>query len=810
VYPPRIACFVCGAEGPADYPLFLSPHGTTAGLKSLPHFPFLRQHAPPLGCRSPGPEGVAASCRVCYSSLLTQWEELERGGVALEKRVYWVRRVDGLSVMTSEQQLGVNKGVVSAAPLYTSISMAAPSTSAVMSRPLEGGHPWQISREMRPPSLPPHHPSHPELPDENDSALDLSSGPRDRETMKSRSSGISHASATSHHSSYMSEGAGSSTDILDLTLPDKNSATEVCYVCGEEFQKSSMSYVQTRAAANHRHFPSLIYHSRPPRSRPMDSAGRVHSCEDCSQHLLAQFDKFEEKSVTHADRNYTLRKRQTPVVDTTTFVCYICALDYHSTSLRLLYCRNNGENEPYYPMVEQQKPPPGASPISSGGMVQVCSHCYKCTREKYTGFLSSGPEPPPKKRKSSRPPSVPEVIGDLDQLDDEDKLSPADIACPLCQRKFTIHSFKYLHSQGPPLGGLPYFPFLKDLPRLNDESGVEDDSQGRVRACQTCTTSLINQWTTFQRETIPVEDRNYYYQSLAGPQSSGRLTPGDGGTRRATATPTSGRSLHSPGTSAQNSKSQPTSDNVRPRSNTAHISDKLVVDPNKTGDPPRSLEPRPRSNSNPHSPRVPTCHSPISVQSDPQHKTSTSSFYCFLCGLHSELSFARMLYSLPQGKKAPYFPFMRDHVPKPRAETLREDGTALVCTFCYHTVMTQWSRYQEARSPVSPHQRKYNINDYVCYVCGITTYRKRIRALRVMNLKRAQESAAAGNSQDFPFLRQHKTANMKGVITMENGDMAAVCLDCFESMRNQFTEAKVLEAFFGKSRFVEPQCIQID
>ena len=41
--------------------------------------------------------------------------------------------------------------------------------------------------------------------------------------------------------------------------------------------------------------------------------------------------------------------------------------------------------------------------------------------------------------------------------------------------------------------------------------------------------------------------------------------------------------------------------------------------------------------------------------------------------------------------------------------------------------------------------------------------------------------------QDFPFLRQHKPR--KGVITMENGEMVAVCLDCFDRLRGQFIEA---------------------
>jgi hypothetical protein len=214
--------------------------------------------------------------------------------------------------------------------------------------------------------------SHSQDTDNDSGALDLSSGSRDRENMRSRSSVQSHLSAVSHHSGYVSEGAGSSTDILDLTFPDKNALTEVCYVCGDEHKKGSLMYINTRPNSSKTpHYPSLVHHPRPPRSRPMDSAGRVQSCEDCRAFLHTQWTQFETEKCGHTDRNYVLRKRQTPVVDTTTFVCYICALDYHSSSLRLLYCRTNEEKEPYYPQVEQPRPPPGASPISSGGMVQV-------------------------------------------------------------------------------------------------------------------------------------------------------------------------------------------------------------------------------------------------------------------------------------------------------------------------------------------------------------------------------------------------------------------------------------------------------
>lgn len=803
---PRI-CFVCGTLSHNEQ-YWLRVKQAPGSAPNEPFFPFLETHDPPVGYRGEGVRsGAIKACSLCYTLLLQQWDSYERDARPHNQRIYWLKRCDGGPFTGAEMAL---QGEYAAQILgltneQTTAAAAAGATAGQQARPVgisprlptnspspriettqrhqqqqqqqqqqqansvelarpqqqqqhlntsesaAARHIEQTRLTMESPhqklqsphqrlQSPRQHNVVEESRISNEAALDLRHAPRN--------SPVPQPTLPPQPQAIYSCGSSSSsgTDILDLSMPDKNSVTEVCYVCGDEFKRGSLSHIAAKPLPSQPHpssspppfFSSLMLHPRPSRSRPMDSAGRVQACSACQNHLLQQWKNYNRQGVPHNDRDYALRKRQAPTMDTTTFICYTCALEYPSSSIRLLYCCPNPEKETYFPFICSIRPPPGASPISPQGMVQVCSICYKAIPQKHhvfggdnhepqavvqtTEFRQQGPSPRPAVAKSPANSATGSDIRfkpyDLNKSSSKSRTAsvkgastsqrnspnngPAEngtvalgqnYRCYICERLYPRTHMEWLSTSPEGMNShAMHFPCLRSMVRTSENACM--DSHGRVLACSHCVNHLAQQWENMDAERVPLERRRY---DIPSPHPNGDVS-------RSIATPPSSSSERTFG-------------------------------------------------SNPG--------------------TSSSSIYCFLCGLHSDLTLARVLYGRPQGRNAPFFPELLRHQSPTNAEQLREDGSALVCTFCYHTLLAQWRRYESltGSQQVNPQDRQYNTHDYCCYVCGITTYRKRVRALPV---------------KDFPFLKYHRQPDKS--LLLENGDFAVVCLDCYETLRTQSLE----------------------
>ncbi|XP_028164923.1 uncharacterized protein LOC114356037 [Ostrinia furnacalis] len=764
-------CFVCGGSGLGDqYTVRVKPDPQAS---TEPYFPFLGAHAPPAGYRAePDDDGAVRCCCVCYTFLRQQWEQYDRENKPHSQRFYWMKRLDGKPFIGADmsfqgeyaaQMLGLAGGgeggaagradepAASPRPAsrpYAPDTATAPATAPA---PAPAGSPFRkdeketnhvpkfnnVSEQRFPPAGA-----------EEEGVLDLRARDPSVISVGSQHSGASepagYLDAVRSTVSVYSGNSNSSSDrdILDLSMPDKNSMTEVCYVCGDEYKRGTLYNLNTKEpkdkANKQAYFPIFgEQHPRPPRSRPKDAQGTVRACAACHHHLLQQWNTYQMRGVPANERMYTLRTRPPSLLppsplslassgdksslaaathspslerpasqppappSTASFVCYVCGVSAPSSQLRLVYCCPNPEREPYYPFITTLKPHSDASPISPQGMVQICAACYKSIPHKYPAYGENG-EPnaahanshannirfkPYDIKSSSSSQSNKRTSNALSSSPQSQAVSENGMGlfrCYVCAGLFHQQSMEWLSTTAEYMNShAMHFPCLAAA-----GAGAGPPARGgRVLACSRCVRHLARQWELMDAERVPLEHRRY---NIPSPLPSNSSMNGD----RVIPTPPS------------------------------TTSERTVA-----------------SNS------------------------ACTSIYCFLCGLHSDFTLARILYGQPQGN-APYFPCLLTHQSHPNAEQLRENGSALVCTFCYHSLLSQWRRY-ESLGGYPPERRAYNTHDYHCHLCGIKTYRKRVRALPI---------------KEFPFLVQRRTENS---LLLENGDYAVVCLDCYESLRTQ-------------------------
>ena len=466
--------------------------------------------------------------------------------------------------------------------------------------------------------------------------------------------------------------------IADLAMPDKNSLTEVCYVCGQEIAKGLLFPVFARPNENYPFFPTLQLHPRPPKSRPMDVQGRVSACQSCQNHLLGQWQFYQSRNVPLEQRNYVITKKNVDVAKYSTFICYTCGLEYPVSSVRLLYTKDNLQGEPFYPDIEKSTPPPGASPVSASGTVQVCSICVKAIPQKQRFGVATSVRGPRSFQSidstdtshGKRTVDSIETCSKQDSeatkrarfnVDDESSQLSGDIDsglvnCHMCGQVNKKEVLKTVETNSHK-GLLSRFQFLQQ---------IVDKAEGSITTLFLCNSCHI------------------YLMSEQQTPESKNDKPSTSATAISLANAVKSENLNLGKTEVRNENIEKSSDDKE--------ENKPKIEPNGKKEEEGEKEGFLGIN--------------FGVTG------------CASCGYSSDDVPTDFFVKVTKDEKdsaAPHFPHLACKTTTDKAK---------VCIFCYHSMMLQWTLHQQTNS-----SEDYDVNNYICYVCGIQTYRKRVRAL---------------------------------------------------------------------------------
>ncbi|XP_054722574.1 uncharacterized protein LOC129232455 [Uloborus diversus] len=847
-------CYVC--SGPrADYMLFSKPFG------DRPFFPFLEHHQAPESAETMKPDGRVFACLVCYTLLTQQWDSYEKSKTPQNKRIYWLKRLDGGPF--AGMDLNLQQDYES---LFEASNAAVEQADVRPKQKNIRGH-NMLTMDVKP-----------KLNDHMEQGFPGGFG-------------------------FVNQGGETvATNILDLSMstrtPSRSSSSaspgmnaEACYLCGQE--SKIVNNVFAKPIANCPYFPSIAVHPKPPNAKPMDANGRVLACEQCHKVLLQQWDCYQRQNVPHSERVYQLRAPDIVVKSEPkdkTFTCYTCGMISQVSVQRFISAFPEKEGDPYFSFLLNHMPHPGANKLVDG-KAAVCSLCYKTLfRQLRVYEVSDTPEE--RRKYKILNDSVVENFSVLRQhlkSGGQPREPDSKPVCYVCESPNDVVFFVNSLANGE-----MFFPFLRNLPKPT--SGAPIDDQGRIKICGQCHKSLTYQWDAFEHALIPINQRQYKIANSKdfSIESSGQPYPLEtsrvGGIVREEVQDvkrvandscslcekplssdnacfietmpneksmyfpsirllikpgsTSGmdqfgrilacnqcqsilknqwevfESAHVPHTQRQYEIFPPQREHVLHFNNDPHLagassalhiqvsSPDLKVDLTKhssgiepllttvntlpsstmtvtnaqlSGPGPRIAEVKPipvKPQSNPDEPMPRIC-GPLDVPF--VRPILLGPINCFVCGEHNASGLIYAIKSLPTvpigvdkpPEDVPFFPFLSKHPAPDGAEKIANDGSALVCVFCYHSLISQWLAYESSPFPEDANRwhRRYNTHNYVCYICGITTYRKRVCTISV---------------RDFPFLLEH--SRPPGALTVLNGECVVTCQTCYESITSQWKD----------------------
>ena len=467
-------------------------------------------------------------------------------------------------------------------------------------------------------------------------------------------------------------------------------------------------------------------------------------------------------------------------------VCYVCATSCPTSLARFIYAAKYSD-EPYFPFVLQMSAPHGAMPLTKTGVTQVCSECRKSLSRQWRIFESRGVPEQERIYKINDNPIIPMKLEDnstsiLQAKEICQNAVPAADVCYLCGDLSSLETMDWIctrHCGEADDTSRIVLPFIA---LLKCPTGARPMSlEGKVLVCCVCHDFIIEQWRSYESNSVPLENRKIYLRPVGHREAACIALPEKGNTIsevKSNGDHCGIDSRHNLNMSYQtNSNGRSTGDGIM----ALHEASRLFIMPANDSVINNCLQKL-------------FVHPPI-IGCQPK-KCSTClrdvlslklSCFCFLCGsdcgtcedtIHSKQVF--VLRSNPgtttavdkcldskAGLEKPFFSFIGNLAPAANAEPMMQDGTILSCYMCYHNLFSQWIRFSNSTDleEQNPWLRRYRYKTIVCYTCGHDVARSKMRVATL---------------DDYPQLNSIESPST-GAVWIKEDRSALLCSTCLQT-----------------------------